>query len=152
MILVSEFHLFCLRGMNILLKGDNCENCFAPFRKEKEFNPTTPPLRSNFFLLEQTPFWKQLMCRRTTLRKHAYSNILNILTSKKWKFSDKNSNISHTSGQNIECGYSLELPRWGSSNEYPQSMLLGRNRKNNVYPCKPQFYYKKVGFKGVSII
>ena len=24
--------------------------------------------------------------------------------------------------------------------------------KNNVYPCKPQFYYKKVGFKGVKII
>ena len=24
--------------------------------------------------------------------------------------------------------------------------------KNNVYPCKPQFYYIKVGFKGVKII
>ena len=24
--------------------------------------------------------------------------------------------------------------------------------KNNVYPCKPQFYYIKVGFKGVNII
>ena len=23
---------------------------------------------------------------------------------------------------------------------------------NNVYPCKPQFYYKKVGFKVVKII
>ena len=27
------------------------------------------------------------------------------------------------SAQNIDCGYSLELPRWGSSNEYPQSMF-----------------------------
>ena len=26
------------------------------------------------------------------------------------------------------------------------------NKKNNVYPCKPQFYYIKVGFKGVEII
>ena len=26
------------------------------------------------------------------------------------------------------------------------------NKKNNVYPCKPQFYYIKVGFKGVKII
>ena len=24
--------------------------------------------------------------------------------------------------------------------------------KNNVYPCKPQFYYIIVGFKGVKII
>ena len=30
----------------------------------------------------------------------------------------------------------------------PQSMFLSRNKKNNVYPCKPQFYYIKVGFKG----
>ena len=27
------------------------------------------------------------------------------------------------------CGYSLELPRRGSSNEYPQSMFLSRNMK-----------------------
>ena len=25
--------------------------------------------------------------------------------------------------------------------------FLSRNKKNNVYPCKPQFYYIKVGFK-----
>ena len=31
-------------------------------------------------------------------------------------------------------------------------MFLNRNKKNNVYPCKPQFYYIKVGFKGVKII
>ena len=31
-------------------------------------------------------------------------------------------------------------------------MFLSRNKKNNVYPCKPQFYYIKVGFKGVKII
>ena len=88
----------------------------------------------------------------------------------------KNSDIFHISAQNIDCGYSLELPRWGSSNEYPQSMFLSRNmknisfsqrgssneypqsmflsrnKKNNVYPCKPQFYYIKVGLKGVKII
>ena len=54
--------------------------------------------------------------------------------------------------KNIDCGYSLELPQRGSSNEYPQSMFLSRNKKNNVYPCKPQFYCIKVGFKGVKII
>ena len=58
------------------------------------------------------------------------------------------------SAQNIEFVYSLELAQWGSSNKYPQSMFLSRNKKNNVhvYPCKSQFYYIKVGFKGVRII
>ena len=86
------------------------------------------------------------------LRKHAYSNILNILLAKKEIFLIKNSDIFHISVQNIDCGYSLEPPRRGGSNEYPQSMFLSRNKKNNVYPCKPQFYYIKVGFKGVKII
>ena len=44
------------------------------------------------------------------------------------------------SAQNIGCRYSLELPQEGSSNEYSQSMFLDRNKKNNVYPYKPQFY------------
>ena len=30
--------------------------------------------------------------------------------------------------------------------------FLAELRKNNVYPCKPQFYYIKMGFKGVKII
>ena len=34
------------------------------------------------------------------------------------------------SAQNIDCGYSLEPPRRGGSNEYPQSMFLSRNVKN----------------------
>ena len=67
-------------------------------------------------------------------------------------FQIKNSDIFHISAQNIDCGYSLEPPRRGGSNEYPQSMFLSRNKKNNVYPCKPQFYYIKVEFKGVKII
>ena len=41
------------------------------------------------------------------------------------------------SNQNTDCGYSLEPPRQGGSKEYPQSMFLSRNKKNNVYPCKP---------------
>ena len=56
------------------------------------------------------------------------------------------------SAQNIDCGYSLEPPRRGTSNEYPQSLFLSRNKNNNVYPRKPQFYYIKVGIKGVKII
>ena len=88
------------------------------------------------------------------LRKHAYSNTctLKILPPKMAIFHIKNSDIFHISAQNIDCEYSLEPPRRGGSNEYPQSMFLIRNNKNNVYPCKPQFYYIKVGFKGVKII
>ena len=77
-----------------------------------------------------------------------------------WKlYHQKNENFQikiliffHISAQNIDCGYSLEPHHRGSSNEYPQSMFLSRNKKNNAYPCKPQFYYIKVGFKGVKII
>ena len=46
----------------------------------------------------------------------------------------------------------VHVPRRGCSNEYPQSMFLSRNKKYNVYHCKPQFYHIKVGFKGVKLI
>ena len=85
-------------------------------------------------------------------KTHLFKYIENFTTKKTGKFSDKRSDIFHISAQNIDCGYSLELPHRGSSNEYPQSMFLSRNKKNNAYPCKPQFYYIKVGFKGVKII
>ena len=51
--------------------------------------------------------------------------------------------------QNIDCGYTLELPlpRRGSSNKYPQSVLWNENKKNRYTPANP---YIKVGFKGVS--
>ena len=86
------------------------------------------------------------------LRKHAYSNILKISSPKTENFPIITSDIFHISAQNVDCGYSLEPPRRGGSNEYPQPMFLNRNKKNNVYPCIPQFYYIKVGFKGVKII
>ena len=86
------------------------------------------------------------------LRKHAYSNILKILQPEKEKIQIKKSDIFLISVQNIECRYSLETPRRGGSNEYPQYMFLSRNKRNNVYPYKPQFYYIKVGLKGVKII
>ena len=81
-----------------------------------------------------------------SLRKHAYSNILKISPPKNENFQIKNSDIFHIFAQNIDCGYSLEPPRRGGSNGYPQSMFLSRTKKNNVYP------YIKVGFKGVRIL
>ena len=51
--------------------------------------------------------------------------------------------------QNIYCGYTLEPPRRGGSNEYPQSMFWSENKKNRYTPAYPNFI--KVGFKGVFI-
>ena len=114
---------------------------------------------ANSSYLEQTPFqkgrklhlkelsplknasipFKHVFVYVTALRKHAYSNIQKISPPKTENFQLKNSYIFHISHR-------------GGSNEYLQSMFLSRNKKNNVYPCKPQFYYIKVGFKGVKII
>ena len=78
-----------------------------------------------------------------------------------WKFrhqknckkkSDKNSDILHISDQSTDCGYSLEPPCRGGSNEYTQSMFWAEIRKIMYTPCKLQFYNIKVGFKGVKII
>ena len=57
------------------------------------------------------------------LRKQAYSDILKILQPKKEIFQIKNSDIFHTSAQNIDCGYLDRTARRGGSNEYPQSMF-----------------------------
>ena len=101
--------------------------------------------------LSRPHFRRGLMCRQAITKTRLFEYMENF-TSKNRTFSDKNSDIFHISTQNIDCVYSLEPPRRGGSNEYPQSIYLGRNKKNNIYPCKPQFYYIKVGFKGVKII
>ena len=46
--------------------------------------------------------------------------------------------------QNIDCGYTLEPPQRGGSNEYPQSLFWSKNKKN-IYTRV------KVGCKGVFI-
>ena len=60
---------------------------------------------------------------RSSFWKHAYPYKLKILSPKNENSPIKNSDIFHISAQNIDCGYSLELHWWGSSNEYPQSMF-----------------------------
>ena len=51
----------------------------------------------------------------------------------------KNSDIFHISAKKIDCGYSLEPPRRGGSNEYPHSMFLSSNKTNNVTHVNPSF-------------
>ena len=44
--------------------------------------------------------------------------------------------------QNIDCGYTLEPPRRGGSNEYPQSMFWNTNKKKKITPLNPVLLYK----------
>ena len=62
----------------------------------------------------------------------------------KMKVSDKKkSDIFHTCAPNIDCGYSLEPPRRGGSNEYQQSMFWAKIRKIMYTPVKsPVLLYK----------
>ena len=53
--------------------------------------------------------------------------------------------------QNIDCGYTLELPRRGGSNEYPQSMFWSKNKKNRYTPAYPSFTVQKWGLRGYSL-
>ena len=73
------------------------------------------------------------------LRKHAYSNIKKISPPKTENFQVKNSDIFHISAQNIDCEYSLQLPWWGGSNKYPQSMFWAEIRKLMYTPVNPRF-------------
>ena len=41
--------------------------------------------------------------------------------------------------KNIDCGYTLEPPRRGGSNEYPQSMFWIKNKKNRYTPVNISF-------------
>ena len=49
-------------------------------------------------------------------------------------FQLKNFDIFLIFAQNIDCEYTLEPPRRGGSNEYPQSMFWSKNRYTPAYP------------------
>ena len=54
-------------------------------------------------------------------------------------FHQKKIDIFLIFAQNIDCGYTLEPPRRGGSNEYPQSMFWSKNKKNRYTPAYPSF-------------
>ena len=103
--------------------------CFCAVRSE----PLMPPFRINLYRLTENAvrlhgsaalsvFYYSSIITKTRLFKYIES-----FTSKKLiKIQIKNSDVFHTSAQNIDCGYSLEPPRWG---EYPQSMFWEEIRK-----------------------
>ena len=58
-------------------------------------------------------------------------------SSKIENFHQKKFDIFLIFAQNIDCGYKLEPPRRGGSNEYPQSMFWSKNKKNRYTPAYP---------------
>ena len=91
------------------------------------------------------------LCSSDITKTRLFKYTEKFTTEKNENFQIRNSVIFQISAQNIDCGYSLEPPRRGGSNEFPQTIFFSRNKKHSVYPCKPQFYYIKVGFKGVKL-
>ena len=105
-----------------------------------EANPSL--LETNNFEIEldvhESKPWIIIIASPVDITKTRLYKYTENFTTKKGKFSDKSSDIFHISAQNIDCGYSLEPPRRGGSNGYPQSMFLSRNKKMYT-PVNPSF-------------
>ena len=66
-----------------------------------------------------------------------YTEIFKILKNE--NFQQKMFDIFLIFSQIIDCGYTLEPPRRGGSNEYPQSMFWSKHKKNRYTPAYPSF-------------
>ena len=78
-----------------------------------------------------------LLEQRYEITPMQYTVIFKVVKNEnfQWKFFD----IFLIFAQNIDCGYSLEPPRQGGSNEYPQSMFWSKNKKNRYTHAFPSF-------------
>ena len=76
-------------------------------------------------------FYKILIHLQITNRAHFIATDEAFFSSKKMLISFVFLN------KNICCGYSLEVPRRGTSNEYPQHMYSSRNQKNIMWIPHP---------------
>ena len=63
----------------------------------------------------------------------------------------KISDIFHISAQNIDCGYSLEPPRRGGSNEYLNLCFWAAIKKIMYTPVNPSFTIKKWGLRRLKL-
>ena len=99
----------------------------------------------------QTSALKRLIRQRIITKTRLFKYIENF-TSKNWNFSGKKLwYFSYFCSKHRLW----VLVRTASARRFyriPTIYVLSKNMKNNVYPCKPQFYHIKVGFKGVKII
>ena len=86
---------------------------------------------------------KSLWTSNTTIFKYyenmpmQYKDIFKVVKNENFQW--KNFDIFLIFAQNIDCGYTLEPPRRGGSNEYPQSMFWSKNKKNRYTPANPSF-------------
>ena len=56
------------------------------------------------------------------------------------------------SAQNIDCGYLLELPQWGSSSKYPQSMFWAEMWKyQNFYLKTFSFWWRNFQYIWIGV-
>ena len=78
-----------------------------------------------------------------------YTEIFKVVKNE--NFHQKNVDIFLIFAQNIDCGYTLEPPRRGGSNEYPQSMFWSKNKKNRYTPPYPSFAILKWGLRGYTL-
>ena len=89
------------------------------------------------------------MGRKFSLQKHAHMINSNFFRSKIDNFQRKSFDIFLIFAQNIDCGYTLEPPRRGGSNEYPQSMFWSKNKKIGIHvPLQTPIFLYKSGVQG----
>ena len=108
-------------------RANKCQvdNAFFSLKKKKKKNPITLTYLCNLML--------SLIAQWTAL------------------FRKKNCGTFLIYDPTVDCGSLLERPQWGGSNKHPQSMSRAKNKKNNVYPCKPHFSYIKWYLQGCSL-
>ena len=86
-----------------------------------------------------TKFNENNMETSKTLRKHIRAITAIFHGCKNDNFQMKIFDIFLNFAQNIDCGYTLEPPQRGGSNEYPQSMFWSKNKKNMYTRVNPTF-------------
>ena len=79
--------------------------------------------------------WRELPAGGIRASQGTFSSF----SCKKRKFHRKNFNVFNIFTQNIDCGYLLEPPCRGCSNEYPQSAFWIKSKKNRYTPVNPTF-------------
>ena len=80
-----------------------------------------------------------------SLRKHAHAIYRDFFSCKNLKSHKKKFDIFLIFAQNINCGYTLEPPRRGGSNEYPQSMFWSKKRTKIGIPLHTTVLLYKSG-------
>ena len=105
--------------------------------------------------LSEISFWQQLIDSDLFLGFHyeympmQYTEIFKVVKNENFQL--KNFDIFLIFAQNIDCGYKLEPPRRGGSNEYLQSMFWSKNKKNRYYPANPSFAIQNWGSRGYTL-